>query len=539
MYRKKIEKPQIISEIISKWFASKNLKKFSYQENCILQVNDSLFTSGFPTILAACPSAGKTSMSIAYIEFYLAINPNAKILVLTHGTTVLRTQYFQEIKKLNVSFTYKEIQPKQKDFNASVIIAIPQTLDSFKSLPQFDLLIVDEAHQFYFAEGKGKNKGNNGQVKNIIEMIKPKHQLLLSGSPSKFIKKGFPIIPITIEELLKENVITDVVVELATSIYKFKTEDFNNTYSVQDIAAKKVLTKSNTIATMDDLLTYVLKRLTSAVKNNPKAYANLSTVTKIFTGKSWNDALSTLKKTMIACAGVDQADAVYDYLTKKGINCALSHNTNDKDSKEIARFIEKVKDETGNETNEFVNPDCLVLIVVDRGILGFNLPEMENVIDMTCTYNPDMIFQLMGRVLRKHPKGKQKLFFKIVPTGLSNLYRGVMQVVALLSNEKYYTTFDGKNMLDLKLFAEAEIEEKIKIKRKPKPPQPPRPPRPYVPIKFEGVPFFKIFNDLIHQDNEKLAGIIYVTLRQVIDRIKGYHTTIEEVIVELELIHNG
>lgn len=513
-------------KIDSKWFSDRNLKIYPYQKLCLESITESLFECEYPTILAACPSAGKTLMTIAFIDQFFQANPDAKILVLPHGTNVLKTQFYGEITKANVSFTYKMITKKEKNFDAQVIISLPQTLSNIR-LSKFDLLIVDEAHHFYFAEGRGKQKGKLGLVANIIKKTKPKHQLLLTGTPSIFIRHQFPIIPVTIEELLQENVITDVIVELATSTYDFKSTDFNNSYDVTEKASKKIISQNNTNATMDELLTGVLKRLTSVVKNNPKAYANINTLTKVFTGKSWSDALGALKKTMIACNSIEQANMVQNYLTKKGVYSVISTSENDKDSEQIERFVK--------------NPDCLVLIVVDRGVLGFNLPELENVIDMTCSYNPDKIFQLMGRVLRKHPTGKQKLFFKVVPHSMSNLYRGVMQVVALLSNKQYYTKFDGKNMMDIKLFAEAEAESgnnKKKNGSKNNSTQKRKKPTVYVPIKFEGVPFFKLFNDLYHQDNAVLNGIAYVTLRQVIDRIKGYHTNIEEVIAELEQIHN-
>lgn len=519
-------KPTITNKQISRWFIKRKLEDLAYQNNCITKVNNNLFSSRIPTVLAACPSAGKTSMAIAYVEFYLDANPKAKVLILTHGTKILRSQFLKDIEKSSVSFSRLAVEPKQRTFDAQVIITLPQTLRGFKKLPKFDLLIVDEAHHFYFAAGKGKKTGKIGLVTDIIKKIKPKHQLLLTGTPSIFIRNKFNIIPVTIEELLKANRVTDVIVELASSSYDFKTGDFNQNYDPKEISAKANITQRNTNVTMDELLTHVLKRLTSAAKNNPKLYANVGGVSKMFVGKSWADALGALEKTMIACNSIDHANMVKNYLEEKGIKVALSTSENDVDSDEIERFVDDRK--------------CLVLIVVDRGVLGFNLPELENVIDMTCSYNPDKIFQLMGRVLRKHPKGKQKLFFKVVPTSMSNLYRGIMQVVALLSNKRYYTTFDGKNMLDAHLFAELEVDSKPRKKDKGKSNNKSTKKKTnYVPINFDGVPFFKIFNDLLHEDNNVLNGIAYVTLRQVIDRIKGYHATIEDVIAELEEIHNG
>ena len=40
------------------------------------------------------------------------------------------------------------------------------------------------------------------------------------------------------------------------------------------------------------------------------------------------------------------------------------------------------------------------IIVVGRGILGFNFEQLVNVVDMTGSQNIDRIFQLMARVVR-------------------------------------------------------------------------------------------------------------------------------------------
>ncbi len=91
------------------------------------------------------------------IEKYLQDHPGAKVLVLTHGQTILRGQYHDSLIEEQPGFKYCEIS-SGRDFvrkygNYDVFVTLPQTLRGLiPSLPHFDLLVVDEAHHFYFAD---------------------------------------------------------------------------------------------------------------------------------------------------------------------------------------------------------------------------------------------------------------------------------------------------------------------------------------------------------------------------------------------------
>jgi superfamily II DNA or RNA helicase len=508
--------PALTREIISNWFSERRLEVLDYQIDTIKKVNDSLFKQESPTVLAASPSAGKTALTIRYLDLYLKTNPFAKVLVLTHGTTVLRSQFAKEIVKMVPYFTYNEIDSKVKNFDTQVTIAIPQSLSNLKGLPNFDLIVVDEAHHFYFAK--------DGQVSKIIKKCKPKHQLLLTGTPSRFIyenlkEEKYKIIPITASQLLEYGMITDIIVEMATSTYDFNKDDYNTDQELKKDVANNV-SRKQTNTTMDQLLSHVLKRLTSAVKNNPEAYA----YEKLPRKKTWNEALAFLKKSMIACKSQAQAKQVRDYLEKKNINVCLSISDEDSDASRIQDFLD--------------DPTALVLVVVNRGILGFNEPYLENVIDMTCSQNPDVIFQLLGRVFRKHPKGHGKLFIKVVPHKLELWFDHVMTLVMCLTDEEYYLKYNGKNMLDI------PIPIKVGWRPRPSNPKPPGPPKPskdktFTKVSYEGIPAIEFFKELYHKNRKVLNGYQWTTMRHVRDKINGYHTTIEEVIAELEMIHNG
>lgn len=457
------------------WFESRNLRVLTYQSEAIAKVQESLEQREI-TVLAACPSAGKTLMTIYMMEEWLRQNPNYKIMVLAHGTTILRTQFHDVLKEVKPNFTYNLVEKfSQYDVTADVNICLPQTLAG-NVLNKIDLLIVDEAHQFYFAEK---------MMKDIIKQTKPKKQLLLTGTPSPFIRKGFKIIPVTLNTIFDEGMISDLYVEIATSSYTFDPmTDFNQN---DELKTDVYIKESETKKTLDDLVSKVVERLKSIRGND---YQNLL--------PEWLPTLKRLQKTMIACRSQRQAMQVKHYFDKIGVKSALSISDIDYDSSEIEVFKQ--------------DKDCLILIVVGRGILGFNYPELVNVVDMTTSQNVDRIYQLLCRVIRKHPEGQKKLFFKVAPNIHSDYYKYIMTAVLSLADESFFTKFNGKNFSDM-------IIPVIKTKRehhepnnggkgKPKP-------KTLKPIDFEGLPVFEFFKDLYHKKDALLHVYAYTTVRDV------------------------
>ena len=87
------------------WFEGRGLRVLNYQEDAITKVLESINLREI-TVLAAAPSAGKTLMTIYVIEEYLKQNPNHKVLVLAHGTTILRTQFHDVLEEIKPDFSF-------------------------------------------------------------------------------------------------------------------------------------------------------------------------------------------------------------------------------------------------------------------------------------------------------------------------------------------------------------------------------------------------------------------------------------------------
>jgi superfamily II DNA or RNA helicase len=254
----------------TEWFTKRGLKVLNYQSKVLADIKASMKKQEV-TILAACPSAGKTIMSIFSIEDYLIEHPLAKVLALTHGTTVLRTQFHEVLEEVHPDFNYNLVE-KFTDYNedCQLNVCLPQTLND-KVLNKIDLLVVDEAHQFYFAD----------MVQQIIKKTRPEKQLLLTGTPSVFIQRDYKIIPIPMMTIYDEGMCADIRIEIATSDYNFDIiSDYNEDKELRtEVQIKAIETQK----TLDDLIKKIIVKL-----NDKKAV-------------DWLSALKQMQKTMFAC----------------------------------------------------------------------------------------------------------------------------------------------------------------------------------------------------------------------------------------------
>lgn len=455
-------------KINSNWFTERNLRVLDYQQNTITKVFDSIKERDI-TVLAASPSAGKTLMTIFVIEEYIKANPNAKVLVLAHGTTILRSQFHDVLVEYKPNFTFDcatscdEYQLYSK--TKQVVVTLPQTISRCGNLNEIDLLVVDEAHEFYFAK----------TVKNLIKKSKCKKQLLLTGTPSEFILNNFNIIPVALNTVYDAGMISDFHVEIASSNYNFEFKDFDSEGDL--ITPNKSFHNTDTKRSLDELIKSIVIYLKSIRNNN---YTNLM--------PEWLPTLKSLKKTMIVCKSQYQAKQVLNYFNNIGVNAALSVSDTDKDSLEILRFKH--------------DKDILVLIVVGRGILGFNYPELVNIVDMTMSYNIDRIYQLVCRVARKHPQGDTKLFFKIAPQMLTDYYQHIMTAVCMLTEEEFFLKYNGKNFKEMEVIIKKAYDNKRNSNKNTD--KTSKKQKKYMPVDMDGLPVFEFFKSIYHKKGELL-----------------------------------
>lgn len=451
------------------------MKLRDYQINAIKEIKTHFKTSNH-FVLASSPSSGKTVMALEYIK-----QSKYKTLILTHGQNILK-----EMWDLSIKNDYPSLKKR-------VVTGLPQSM--YKKKDQYDLIVIDEAHEFTFAEKMTKQILNNNPQAKV---------LYLTGTPSKFIhanglsnsKDMYKIHIIPANQLIKDDFISDLYISIAETDLNLK---YNSNDDVMDSSIKKLETDKQVNDTMDKLMCELLNRLTATTKYNPNMFRKLKVL----------PSMGNLGRTLIACASIDQADKVYKYLNNKGISTVVSHSKNDIHSDYI------INPKTG-----FVyDSSKTVLVTVDRGILGFNVPDLENVIDLTCSKNVDRIYQLYARVMRKHPTVKKKFFMKIVPRLDSVNSWIALQCAVSLMFKDFIEKYDGFNLNNMKLLVKNKKTKKkltgcnrrVLSKKDDKK---------YLPLPIcesflNEVLTCQFMEDILHKSGSSLSEYSYVTVRQL------------------------
>lgn len=104
-----------------------------------------------------------------------------------------------------------------------------------------------------------------------------------------------------------------------------------------------------------------------------------------------------MERPVLVCKNTNQAKLAAVYFQKRGYSVALASSTHDPHDKNIARF----KIGTSN-----------ALILVNRGLLGLNIPEATSMIDLKRTSNIELLLQYMARMFRVARIDRQKFFWR-------------------------------------------------------------------------------------------------------------------------------
>jgi superfamily II DNA or RNA helicase len=363
--------------------------KYSFQNDLIAKVIASFKYLPY-VILAGCVGAGKTTMANRIMQNY------KKVLVLAHGQDVLRTQFAETAQKFSDSVHIikkgNQFTNKIRKLKKGIVITLPQTIKNIEDLGDFDLIVADEAHQFYLAE----------MVQNICDRLPKAKRLLLSATPFTLRSLDLPEHSFTLDRALDIGIMSNASMEVMTSCYNYNLADYTQDASLKKEIDTKI-TKKETEQTMDA----VLKALVTSV------------------------AETKLDKTIIVASGIHQANYIASYLKKSKIEALVSHSKEDVSSERITLFKK--------------SKSISVLVVVGRAKLGFDMPELVNMVDMSGTLNPALLYQMLGRVTRVHPKGKKKRFIKLTPSNLHKYSYAVMCITAGLCQEDFFKHYAPEN----------------------------------------------------------------------------------------------
>lgn len=387
-------------------------------------------------VMAGAPGCGKTNMGLQVASYFLKNSKRGCVVVLAHGTNLIRQQWIDRAKQAEVEDDTVLVDPLYKTplQGQKIFVTLPQTLVNRKVTSRVNLLIVDEAHQRYASK----------QVKDLIKKLKPKKILLLTGTPSYFIKHDYSMSSITLSEMRKHNVVCNPQIQLVLSTYNYQMKEYNSQDNL-----RKEFSPAKDEENFDLLLAQLTQILQSKARTNPKLYRRFRQISK---KPFWKEMVEVLDKTMLVCRSQKQAKRVQDYMEKQGVESIIS--------------ISDLGD--GNEElEEFKTSDKRVFIVVNRGTIGFDYDKLTNVIDMSGTLNINLLFQMLCRIVRPNweEPNKTKLFIKMANPDTIYQTRRIMNFVLGMAYPEIYNEYKGNFKAMKVVISPKEMDEFEQMKK--------------------------------------------------------------------------
>ena len=353
--------------------------RYSYQPKAAKAVLNMALSQKFEaSVLAAAPGSGKSTILIHALNDYFERFPKSRAVILTHNQNILKDQMLENFKHPNtkVNFTFGMFGS-----NSQVEVGIPSNSSKILGI---DLLVVDEAHQYYWEP----------MVDSIVNKYKPKYQILLTGSPSYFIKYNN-----------------------AVDNSKKKAKKFGMYF----IAANDLI-HLNVFSPIDlDVVRFDGNQLIDKIKSVFK-HAKI---------RRYN-----MTKIMWACKDIKEAKAVSYYL-KNNFNreVFISTSENDKNNEQI---------------NLFKKSSNGVLIVVNKGILGFSDGSITALVDFKCSKDLDTRNQFFARGLRRHKSGLRKAYISVSNSKNWNKEGQIIHQIVSLMDRNIFMKYDGKPLKNRK-----------------------------------------------------------------------------------------
>ena len=247
-----------------------------YQSDVITSITSKFSNESSRIVLASATGSGKTEMAIMLIDSFVRLNLG-KVLVIAHHTNIIKNNFCDRLRDVNPDFSWSD-----DSIGVDCFVVIRQNIINL-DLSQFSLVIIDEAHQNYFAD----------TIQSRIDYIK--HQVLLTATPSKFVADGsFDILAVA-------------RLDIPNQYYarlNFQIINADNKLEKSDFTADGVVK-----STFD----FTIKEAKSAVD---------SVMTYIADGKK-----------LFICRDIKQANITAKYLTSLGIDSFVSDSKSDADGK--------------------------------------------------------------------------------------------------------------------------------------------------------------------------------------------------------------
>lgn len=318
----------------------------------------SLFRQGHRAqILGWYTGGGKTHIFLSAIEEILRSEPDARIGVSAYFLTNIKTQIAERIQSYDVIST-DTIDSRKTSSGASVLIFNPQALYLNETLDvKFDYLFVDESH------------AGLGEGRKMLPYIRRNHcksnckLLAISATPWELFslpefkkaiihKRGID------RGYMNDKRVAEVSLKFHEGEVKFHREDFNRS---GDLKPKELMTKREVLRVA------AIKKLTEL-----KAICTR------------NDKVLVVAPTGLDC-GIAESIALH-----LGDEALLLTNKTEHEEQVIEQFKQ--------------DRSIRFLVVINKCRIGYDMPELTRIINISMTKNVKRLVHDLGRISRLNPQ---------------------------------------------------------------------------------------------------------------------------------------
>lgn len=348
------------------------MKLFNYQTAAVHNILNS-FKKTNHVCLSYYTGAGKTNIMIDLCRLILSENPSAKIGVSSYLTTEIRRQTYARALanglgdcSVQVSVGIDIIK------NKSVYIFNPQSVYKLANKIKFDYLFIDECHA-------GLSEGTI-MIRSIINHSCSKNSkiLLLSATPWDVLAldefKDAVVLKRSLDVGVKiDRRVADVNLHFEKAKIKFTPDDFGKDGDLKKITSLDMaVIKSTCIGQMKYLIDKYGSRLG--------------------------------EKVVVICPPGNLGEIAREMSEIFGGRYLLSMDTG-RGNVSTRKYNEIILDEFQKDTT------FRFLFVVHKCQVGFDMENLDSIIDLTMTRNITNLVQRIGRVARRYENKEKKYFY--------------------------------------------------------------------------------------------------------------------------------
>jgi len=351
---------------------------FPFQQRAYEDLMAYLYANpGKSTVVEAPTASGKSVIVAWFCSEVLKAWPNQRILMLVHVKELVAQN---EERLLDVwpesPVGVYAAGMKRKELDQPIVFASVQSLARAKSLPHFDVVIVDECHRVPFLVTDDEDKPKS-QYQQVFERLGNPVVVGLTATPYR--TGGGPIV---------RDGETD-----PEELSKYVFDDICHSISVKELLDLKRVAPVKSVGSKSSVDLSSIKIVRGEYDENQMANAFMSASGPILDEVVKRGNACDRKKWIIFCSNVEHVEQTVAGLEQRGIAADYVVGTHS-----IAERDETVRRFKAGEFQALVN--CAVFTT------GFDVPDVDMVVMLRATQSTVLHVQIIGRGMRVAP-GKE------------------------------------------------------------------------------------------------------------------------------------